>query len=274
MIDVEVRGEHIGARHVNAQILQRRAQHLVRRLMADAGIDQQVALVGGDEVGVRVADGRAARVGHLDEVDVGIAAKLLVVARRGLLLALVEVRHDILLTHLARAVALHVVHEHHVAGLLVTGNMVLAVRLHLGGREVRALARLDDSGHGLPHHRVARAEHEAVVDGGVRAQHVLHLGDEYVLAARFDHVLLARPHVVVPIRIAHHEVARAQPAVGRERLVGQVGLAVVALHHRPRPEQGLPHFAVGHLVAVLVHHLHLHVLHRPPHALQQGRIGL
>ena len=47
MIDVEVRGEHIGARHVNAQILQRRAQHLVRRLVADAGIDQQVALVGG-----------------------------------------------------------------------------------------------------------------------------------------------------------------------------------------------------------------------------------
>ena len=60
VVDVEVRGEHVGARHVYAQILQRRTQHLVGRLMAHAGVHQQVALVGGDEVGVRVADGRAA----------------------------------------------------------------------------------------------------------------------------------------------------------------------------------------------------------------------
>ena len=209
----------------------------------------------------------------MDEVDGRIVADLLVMARSGLLLALVEVGDNICLAHLARVVAAKVVHEHDVARLLVAGDEALAVRLHLGGREVRPRQRLNHRRHRLPHHRIARAEHEAVVDGGVRAQHVLHLGHEHIFAAGLDHVLLARAHVEVPVRVPLHEVARAQPAAGREHGVGQVGLPVVALHGRIRPEQRLSHLAVRQLVARLVHHLHLDVLHRPPHALEQRGIG-
>ena len=78
---------------------------------------------------------------------------------------------------------------------------------------------------------VGHGEHRGLEDGRVLLKHALDLVGRDVLAGRDDEVLLAPrdPQVAVGVDAGH--VARAEPAVGGERLGGLVGSVVVAGGH-------------------------------------------
>src|SRR6516162_11315249 len=78
---------------------------------------------------------------------------------------------------------------------------------------------------------VRHADHGHVSQRGVLGQHTLNLGGIDVLSTANDHVLDAVGHVYVAVAVDVAAIARAVPAVGRDRSGGGVGLAPVAPHH-------------------------------------------
>ncbi|BAS82160.1 Os03g0133650, partial [Oryza sativa Japonica Group] len=127
------------------------------------------------------------------------------------------------------------------------------------------------------HHR--RVEHRVVAE-----QHRLHLDRADVLAARYDDVLGAILELDIPVRVAHAEVARAQPPAAHGLLRGRRVLVVPA-HDRVAAEHDLAdgapvgrHARHGHRVldVDVLQHLVLHPLERlDPRALgERQRVPL
>jgi hypothetical protein len=75
-------------------------------------------------------------------------------------------------------------------------------------------------------------------------------------AAAVDHVLLAVDQVEVALVVGIAEVAGEQPAVA-DRLLGEVGAAVVAEHQRRSAADDLADFARGGVAAVIADDAHL-----------------
>uniref|UniRef100_A0A804LD44 Uncharacterized protein n=1 Tax=Zea mays TaxID=4577 RepID=A0A804LD44_MAIZE len=106
----------------------------------------------------------------------------------------------------------------------------------------RAVPERDERARRLAPVVVGPRDHRGVEHRGVPEQHRLHLDGADVLAARDDDVLGPVLELDVPVRVAHAEVARAQPPAAHGLLRGPRVLVVPA-HDRVPPEHHLAHGA-------------------------------
>eukprot|EP00966_Prymnesium_polylepis_P332463 7387962-Prymnesium_polylepis.2 len=147
--------------------------------------------------------------------------------------------------HLVRARAL-VVGEHPRAVLPQRARR-LAHRRHARGRRVlrarRDAARLgpehDDRLDDLAQQLVGDAVDARVQHGRVVGEHALDLDRVDVLAARQDHVLEPVAHRQVAVRLLPRHIARAEPAVRRERLRRRLRVVVVGREDSRPPDLNL-----------------------------------
>ena len=97
------------------------------------------------------------------------------------------------------------------------------------------------------------ADHRDLEHVGMGGQRLLDLDRRDVLAPPPDHLLDPADEGVGAGRVGRHQVARAQPAIGREHIRGLLGHAPVSLHHGRVSQLELAHLADARRPA-LVHH--------------------
>ena len=104
---------------------------------------------------------------------------------------------------------------------------------------------------------VGHADHRRLDDRRVRHDGLLHLDRRDVLATGDDDVLGAIAQLDIAVRMHHAQVAGVEPAA-RERLLGAVGVLVVALHDVVAAHHDLAHRRAvgGDVVHVVVDHAH------------------
>src|SRR6185437_638820 len=168
---------------------------------------------------------------------------------------------DLALEDLARGALGQVVHQPDHPRVLVGRHLALDVVAQLLGRGRRALLERDGGADLLAVLVVGDAHDRGLPDRRVLVEHLLDLARVDVVAAADDQLLLAVHDVEVAVLIDAAHVAGVQPAVD-DRLGRRLRPLPVALHHVVAADDDLAHLALGHLVAVVVDHPHLHVLDR------------
>ncbi len=120
------------------------------------------------------------------------------------------------------------------------------------GRPSRPGASDDERHADLAEPLVGDADHRGLLDVGMAQQRVLDLGRVGVEAADDEHVLRPADDAQAPGVVDHAEVAGAQPAVGRQRLRGRLGIVEVVRHDAAAAQQDLAGLARRHVAALAV----------------------
>ena len=117
---------------------------------------------------------------------------------------------------------------------------------------------------------VGHADHRRLQHSGVSVQHVLDLGGSYVQPAPDDEVLHPVDDVDVSLLIDLGHVPTVHPPVP-QRLSSALGVPEIALHHVGAAENNLAPLSDGDILAVGVHHPHVHRIRRLAARRQQLR---
>ena len=146
--------------------------------------------------------------------------------------------------HLARRAARQVVDKADHLRRLVAAEFATAEIAQLFFRAALAVAH-DHARHDvLAVVPIGNADRGGVKHGRMTQQRLIDLARRDVLAALDDQFLDAAGDEVKAIRVAVAEVAGAQPAAGKERTRGGVGILVIARHHLRAANHDLANAAV------------------------------
>src|SRR4051794_27425863 len=178
-----------------------------------------------------------------------------------LLRRLLDRNADLALEDLPGRPLRQLVDEEHLPGVLVGGDLLLAVVAQLLGGGLVTLLQGHDGDHLLAELGVRHPDHRRLGDRGMLVEDLLDLARIDVVAGADDHVLLAVDDEEVPVLVDLRQVAAVEPAVA-DRLARGIGPVPIALHHVVPADDDLADLAAMHLVVLLVDDLHLDALDR------------
>ena len=173
-----------------------------------------------------------------------VGRRLLDQTSRGVTLA------ELGLFDLARGIARHVGEDDLAGTLIARQTHAKLVDLLLGAGH--ALLDLNDGRGNLAQTLVGQADNGNVADLLVGTEEVLDLDRVEVLSARDDNVLFAVYKIDKTILVHAGHVARQEPAVVGQDLIGSGGILVVALHDTVALDRQLAYLTLLNRVAVLV----------------------